>query len=55
MIMAFYLTSGSAAKYFSAALALAISTTTIPMAIFPALYLCGRSTPTCIAPTRPRW
>jgi len=46
MIAAFSLTSGSTAKYFTAALGLAISTTTISyLAIFPALYLLRRKYP----------
>jgi glutamate:GABA antiporter len=46
MIAAFQLTSGSTAQYFSAALGLAISTTTISyLAIFPALYLLRKKQP----------
>jgi amino acid transporter len=53
MILAFYLTSGSTAKYFSAALDLAISTTTISyLAIFPALYLLRRKLPDVQRPYR---
>jgi len=53
MILAFYLTSGSTAKYFSAALALAISTTTIAyLAIFPALYLLRKKLPDVHRPYR---
>jgi amino acid transporter len=53
MILAFYLTSGSTAKYFSAALALAISTTTIAyLAIFPALYLLRKKMPDVHRPYR---
>jgi glutamate:GABA antiporter len=53
MILAFFLTSGSTAKYFSAALSLAISTTTIAyLAIFPALYLLRRKLPDVHRPYR---
>jgi glutamate:GABA antiporter len=53
MILAFLLTSGSTAKYFSAALGLAISTTTISyLAIFPALYLLRRKMPDVSRPYR---
>jgi len=53
MILAFLLTSGSTAKYFSAALGLAISTTTISyLAIFPALYLLRRKLPDVHRPYR---
>ena len=53
MVLAFYLTSGSTAKYFSAALSLAISTTTISyLAIFPALYLLRRKLPDVHRPYR---
>jgi glutamate:GABA antiporter len=53
MILAFYLTSGSTAKYFSAALSLAISTTTIAyLAIFPALYLLRKKLPDVHRPYR---
>jgi amino acid transporter len=46
MILAFQLTSGNSAKYFSAALSLAISTTTISyMAVFLTLYLLRRRLP----------
>jgi len=46
MVLAFLLTSGSTAKYFSAGLNLAISTTAISyLAIFPALYLLRRKLP----------
>jgi amino acid transporter len=52
-IAAFELTSGNAAKYFTAALGLAISTTTISyLAIFPALYLLRRSHPHVPTPYR---
>jgi len=45
-ICAWSLTSGNAAKYFTAVLGLAISTTTISyLSIFPALYLLRRSHP----------
>jgi amino acid transporter len=53
MILAFYLTSGSSAKYFSAALSLAISTTTIAyLAIFPTLYLLRKKLPDVHRPYR---
>ena len=53
MILAFQLTSGSTAQYFSAALGLAISTTTIAyLAIFPALYLLRRKLPHVHRPYR---
>jgi amino acid transporter len=53
MVLAFYLTSGSTAKYFSAALSLAISTTTISyLAIFPALYLLRKKLPDVHRPYR---
>ena len=53
MILAFELTSGSTAQYFSAALGLAISTTTIAyLAIFPALYLLRRKLPDVHRPYR---
>ena len=53
MILAFYLTSGSSAKYFSAALSLAISTTTIAyLAIFPALYMLRKKLPDVPRPYR---
>lgn len=53
MILAFQLTNGSTAKYFSAALGLAISTTTIAyLAIFPALYLLRRKLPNVHRPYR---
>ena len=56
MILAFLLTSGSTAKYFSAALGLAISTTTISyLAIFPALYLLRRKLPDVHRPYRVPW
>jgi glutamate:GABA antiporter len=56
MILAFLLTSGSSAKYFSAALGLAISTTTISyLAIFPALYLLRRKLPNVHRPYRVPW
>jgi glutamate:GABA antiporter len=56
MILAFLLTSGSTAKYFSAALGLAISTTTISyLAIFPALYLLRRKMPDVHRPYRVPW
>jgi len=56
MILAFLLTSGSTAKYFSAALGLAISTTTISyLAIFPALYLLRRKLPNVHRPYRAPW
>ena len=46
MILAFQLTSGNSAKYFSAALSLAISTTTISyMAVFLTLYMLRRRLP----------
>ena len=52
-IAAFELTSGNAAKYFTAALGLAISTTTISyLSIFPALYLLRRSHPHVPRPYR---
>ena len=53
MILAFQLTSGSTQQYFSAALGLAISTTTISyLAIFPALYLLRRKLPDVHRPYR---
>jgi amino acid transporter len=53
MILAFQLTSGSTAQYFSAALGLAISTTTISyLAIFPALYILRRKLPNVHRPYR---
>jgi glutamate:GABA antiporter len=53
MVLAFYLTSGSTAKYFSAALGLAISTTTVSyLAIFPALYILRRKLPDVHRPYR---
>jgi amino acid transporter len=53
MILAFQLTSGSTAQYFSAALGFAISTTTIAyLAIFPALYLLRRKLPNVHRPYR---
>jgi glutamate:GABA antiporter len=53
MILAFLLTSGSTAQYFSAALGLAISTTTISyLAIFPALYILRRKLPDVHRPYR---
>ncbi len=53
MVAAFSLTSGSTAKYFTAALGLAISTTTISyLAIFPALYLLRRKYPDVERPYR---
>jgi amino acid transporter len=56
MILAFVLTSGSSSKYFSAALGLAISTTTISyLAIFPALYLLRRKLPDVKRPYRVPW
>jgi amino acid transporter len=56
MILAFRLTGGSTAKYFSAALGLAISTTTISyLAIFPALYLLRRKMPDVHRPYRVPW
>jgi glutamate:GABA antiporter len=56
MVLAFLLTSGSTAKYFSAALGLAISTTTISyLAIFPALYLLRRKLPDVARPYRVPW
>jgi glutamate:GABA antiporter len=56
MILAFLLTSGSSSKYFSAALGLAISTTTISyLAIFPALYLLRRKLPDVHRPYRVPW
>jgi glutamate:GABA antiporter len=55
-VLAFLLTSGSTAKYFSAALGLAISTTTISyLAIFPALYLLRRKLPDVARPYRVPW
>ena len=51
MILAFQLTSGSTQQYFSAALGLAISTTTISyLAIFPALYILRRKLPDVAPP-----
>ena len=56
MILAFLFTSGSTAKYFSAALGLAISTTTIAyLAIFPSLYLLRRKLPDVHRPYRVPW
>jgi amino acid transporter len=56
MVLSFLLTSGSASKYFSAALGLAISTTTISyLAIFPALYLLRRKLPHVRRPYRVPW
>jgi amino acid transporter len=56
MVLSFELTSGSAAKYFSAALGLAISTTTISyLAIFPALYLLRRKLPHIHRPYHVPW
>jgi glutamate:GABA antiporter len=56
MLLAFKLTSGSNAKYFGAALGLAISTTTISyLAIFPALYLLRRKLPNVHRPYRVPW
>jgi len=53
MGLSFYLTSGSTQKYFSAALGLAISTTTISyLAIFPALYILRRKMPHVARPYR---
>jgi amino acid transporter len=53
MVLAFNLTSGNSAKYFSAVLALAISTTTISyIAIFPALIKLRRSHPDVHRPYR---
>jgi glutamate:GABA antiporter len=53
MVLAFLLTSGSAAKYFSAALSLAISTTTISyLAIFLTLYVLRRKLPDVVRPYR---
>jgi glutamate:GABA antiporter len=53
MILAFQLTSGSTAQYFSAALGLAISTTTVAyLAIFPALYILRRKHPNVHRPYR---
>jgi amino acid transporter len=56
MVLAFQLTHGSTQKYFSAALGLAISTTTISyLAIFPALYLLRRKLPDVHRPYRVPW
>ena len=56
MVLAFLLTSGSASKYFSAALGLAISTTTISyLAIFPALYLLRKKLPHVHRPYHVPW
>jgi amino acid transporter len=53
MVLAFLLTSGSTAQYFSAALGLAISTTTVSyLAIFPALYILRRKLPDVHRPYR---
>ena len=53
MILAFKLTNGSTAQYFSAALGLAISTTTIAyLAIFPALYILRKKLPNVHRPYR---
>jgi amino acid transporter len=53
MVLAFLLTSGSTAKYFSAALGLAISTTTISyLAIFLTLYVLRRKLPHVHRPYR---
>ena len=53
MVLAFQLTSGSNAKYFSAALSLAISTTTISyLAIFLTLYVLRRKLPHVHRPYR---
>jgi amino acid transporter len=53
MVLAFLLTSGSTAKYFSAALGLAISTTTISyLAIFLTLYVLRRKLPDVNRPYR---
>jgi glutamate:GABA antiporter len=52
-VAAFTLTNGNAQKYFSAALGLAISTTTISyLSIFPALYLLRRKHPHVHRPYR---
>jgi amino acid transporter len=52
-VAAYTLTSGDAAKYFTAALGLAISTTTISyLSIFPALYLLRRKHPHVPRPYR---
>jgi amino acid transporter len=52
-VLAFELTNGNAAKYFTAALGLAISTTTISyLSIFPALYLLRRRHPHVPRPFR---
>jgi glutamate:GABA antiporter len=56
MVLAFKLTSGSNAKYFSAALSLAISTTTISyLAIFLTLYVLRRKLPHVHRPYRVPW
>ena len=56
MILAFLFTHGSTAKYFSATLGLAISTTTISyLAIFPALFLLRRKLPDVHRPYRIPW
>jgi glutamate:GABA antiporter len=56
MVAAFKLTSGSNAKYFSAALSLAISTTTISyLAIFLTLYVLRRKLPDAHRPYRVPW
>lgn len=53
MILAFQLTNGSTAKYFSAALGLAISTTTVSyLAIFPALWVLRKKMPGVHRPYR---
>jgi glutamate:GABA antiporter len=52
-VLAYTLTNGNAAKYFTSALGLAISTTTISyLAIFPALYLLRRKHPHVPRPYR---
>jgi glutamate:GABA antiporter len=52
-VLAFTLTDGNSAKYFSAALGLAVSTTTLSyLAIFPALYLLRRKQPDVPRPYR---
>jgi amino acid transporter len=53
MVLATFLTSGNTAKYFTAGLSLAISTTTLSyLAIFPALYLLRRKYPDVHRPYR---
>ena len=53
MMLAFQLTNGNTAKYFSAALGLAISTTTVSyLAIFPALWVLRRKYPDVHRPYR---